>query len=49
MKLVAVALLVLGMLCNSTLAMAEGPVPSQGIDANRRRRARHAVRARRER
>jgi hypothetical protein len=31
MKLVAVALLVLGMLCNSTLAMAEGPVPFSAL------------------
>lgn len=31
MKLVAVALLVLGMLCNSTLAAAEGPVPFSAL------------------
>ena len=31
MKLVAVAFLVLGMLCNSTLAMAEGPVPFRAL------------------
>jgi hypothetical protein len=31
MKLVAVALLVLGMLCNSMLAMAEGPVPFNAL------------------
>ncbi len=31
MKLVAVALLVLGMLGNSTLAMAEGPVPFRAL------------------
>jgi hypothetical protein len=31
MKLVAVALLVLGMLCNAMLAMAEGPVPFRAL------------------
>ncbi len=31
MKLVAVAFLVLGMLCNSALAMAEGPVPFRAL------------------
>ena len=31
MKLVAVSLLVLGMLCNSMLAMAEGPVPFHAL------------------
>jgi hypothetical protein len=31
MKLVAVALLALGMLCNSTLAMAEGPLPFRAL------------------
>jgi hypothetical protein len=31
MKLVAVAVLVLGMLCNSALAMAEGPVPFSAL------------------
>ena len=31
MKLVAVALLVVGMLCNSMLAMAEGPVPFRAL------------------
>ncbi len=31
MKLAAVAFLVLGVLCNSTLAMAEGPVPFSAL------------------
>ena len=31
MKLVAVILLSLGMLCSSTLAMAEGPVPFRAL------------------
>src|SRR3974390_38430 len=34
MKLVAVALLVAAMLCNSTLAMAEGPVPFTALMQN---------------
>lgn len=34
MKLVAVALLFLGMLCNSVLAAAEGPVPFRALMRN---------------